>query len=97
MRYDERKRKRAQRGRDDRERKRNNLAKRRRMRKRCRWREEGSKGRWRKRWRGCGRSDKERLHCRVITAIHFVLLCVFFVVHNVVPVGSALYSHQQGD
>lgn len=44
---------------------------------------ERSKGRWRRRWRGCGQSDKERLHCNIVTAIHFVLLCVVF---SVVPV-----------
>lgn len=59
----------------------------------------GKVERWR--WRGCGLSDKEKLHCRIMTAIHFVLLCVafnvFFLFSIMLWSQSALYSQQQGD
>lgn len=38
------------------------------------------RGRW-MRWRGCGPSDKERLHCR----IHFVLVRASFGCFSVQP------------
>ncbi len=59
----------------------------------------GMAERWRR--RGCGRSDKERLHCRIMTAIHFILLrslrCFFVFVCIVLSSLFAVHSQQQRD